>query len=269
MKKFLLIIIFLSSTLFGNLAFAVIHSEFVGVCGTTLTASAMCRTTPAKFQVIIYEMGMCSSNPYGTTTSGAATFDASTCTKTFENATGFTTDAKAALDAGVATTMTGTSFRPDNGTYKYPYMWMSKTMTTKGTYTVGATTYYNKNDGVATTNSALYADYAEDLTSFGAGCDPYYINSPTDIGTISAYLTTSASTKTVDTTAGGGVCANATRLMGIMTLTTPIVITPRSVGFTFTFNLTNNGLQVEADGASNPSSFGSGPFSGVFTVTNN
>ena len=265
-KLFITLVSFLL-VLSSKTSFAVIHQSFTPVCSATLTANEMCRTTPDKFQITIYEMGLCESNPYGTTTSGNTTFDSSTCSVTFTNSTGFTTDVAAALASGTPVTMTGTDTRPKNGTYKYPYMLMGKVFTTRKTMTVGGVTYYNKSDGGATQVASDLADYAESLNTFAAGCDPYYINSPLDVGTISGYLATNA--KAIDTTAGGLGCANATRLVGVINLTTPFEITDRTVGLTFTFNLTNNGVQVQADGAGAPDSFGSGPFSGYFTVTNN
>ena len=60
------------------------------------------------------------------------------------------------------------------------------------------------------------------------------------------------------------------RLVGVMNLTTPVVITPSTIGFKFTFNVTGYGAQLfsittpsnTADGGG-----GSGAFSGFFTVT--
>jgi hypothetical protein len=55
-----------------------------------------------------------------------------------------------------------------------------------------------------------------------------------------------------------------------MVLTTPVVVTSETLQVIFTFDLTNQGVQFFDDAGSNgiPDQFGSGPFSGSFTIVN-
>ena len=192
MNKFFLTFVSFLLVLSSKVSLAVIHSQFTPVCSATLTANEICRTTPDKFQITIYEMGLCESHPYGSSTSGNATFDASSCSVTFTSATGFSTDVAAALASGTPVKMTGTDTRPKNGTYKYPYMLMGKTFIVRKTMTLSGVTYYSGNGGNATQVASDLTDYADTLSTFAAGCDPYYVDSPIDIGTISGFLATNA-----------------------------------------------------------------------------
>ena len=69
---------------------------------------------------------------------------------------------------------------------------------------------------------------------------------------------------------GSGACSAVDRLVGVMELVTPVVVTPSTISVKFTFNVTGYGAQLFS-AAGNPINStgggGSGPFSGYFTVT--
>jgi hypothetical protein len=70
---------------------------------------------------------------------------------------------------------------------------------------------------------------------------------------------------------GTSTCTLNGRLTGVMSLATPVVVTSNTVSVLFNFDLTNQGVQFFDDAGSDqvPDQFGSGPFSGSFTVINN
>jgi hypothetical protein len=90
---------------------------------------------------------------------------------------------------------------------------------------------------------------------------------------MSAFITNTALERSVRTLGAAGnpsVCGNNGRLTGVMVLTTPVVVTSETLQVIFTFDLTNQGVQFFDDAGSNgiPDQFGSGPFSGSFTIVN-
>ena len=253
----LLSVIFINFSSFIYSAQAVTVSSIVSACGATTLYNTDCRHTPDKYQVTIYEMGLCTVNPMST-----GTFNTAACTKTFENTTGDVQDI--ASQIGNKVKLDGTSTRPADGTYGFPYIKLSNVFTVKSSYTVGGTKYYSKSDNDATTNSALWSDFNETLTTFAAGCDPEYLGATVDVGTISAYLVQNT-TPPVNATAGGGSCGNAVFLMGVIALDTPLEIDSTTIQLSFNFNVTNYGSQITGDTGDIPDEFGSGPFSGTFT----
>ena len=108
----------------ANQAFAVLNngspSGTLNDCATGIAAGASCRATPTKYQVTIYEMGLCSEHPFGTNTAGVngstvSTMDKSTCSPAFTNTAGHTVDIAQFVNGSVD--LVGTSTRPANATY--------------------------------------------------------------------------------------------------------------------------------------------------------
>lgn len=65
----------------------------------------------------------------------------------------------------------------------------------------------------------------------------------------------------------GGVTRTVSRLVGVMNLTEPFTIDADTIGFQFNFILTDYGVQFyDTDTDNLPNEFGSGPFSGRFTI---
>ena len=67
-----------------------------------------------------------------------------------------------------------------------------------------------------------------------------------------------------------GGCSNVDRLVGVMELDSPVVISPSTISFKFTFNVTSYRAQMFT-GAARPNNNsngggGSGPFLGFFTI---
>ncbi len=237
-----------------------------------MTSGSSCRATPSQYTVTIYEMGVCTSDPFNAGTNTA--MDNSSCNTVFENSSGFTNDYGASI--GTSVEMEGTSSRPEAGTYKYPYMVMGITFVVDGSFTSNSVTYYSDGSGGVTTTSGSAASYTDNLLNFGGPkCVSGYMDAPiSGVGTISAFLTNASLTRPDEDdrtlSSGNYVCTNTTRLVGVMNLDNPFTITEDTIGFQYNFILTDYGIQFFDDSSPNniPDGFGSGPFSGSFTITN-
>ena len=275
-KSILFFSIFIFYSL-NNSSFAV-TAEDSGECstGTNLfsTTATSCRFTPQTYKASVYEMGLCTVNPMA-----GASLDKSTCTTVFtasDQSNGSLHDF--ALGDAV---LVGTSSRPANGTYKYPYIVLSNLFTIKAQFTkADNTTFYVHNDGgggacgTADTTSPAQ-ECTTTLNQFGQTnvCDGEYLNASVSIGTINGYLMQNS---TLDKRDGAGetaagVCSNVDRLVGVMNLDAPIVISPSTMNFKFIFNVTGYGAQFFTNNAGAPGNNpngggGSGPFSGYFEV---
>ena len=272
-KVISLLSILFSLMLINKTSFAV-TAEDSGPCstGTNLfsTTATACRFTPQTYKASVYEMGLCSVNPMA-----GASLDKSTCTTVF-TATDQTNGSEHDFSLGDAV-LAGVSTRPANGTYKFPYIILSNVFTIKAQFTkADNTTFYVHNDGgggscgTADTTSPAQ-ECTSTLNQFAQNnvCDGEYLDAPVSIGTINGYLMQNS---TLDKRDGAGetasnVCSNVDRLVGVINMDTPIVISPATISFKFIFNVTGYGAQMFTNTApgNNPNGGGgSGPFSGFF-----
>ena len=272
-KVISLLSILFSLMLINKTSFAV-TAEDSGPCstGTNLfsTTATACRFTPQTYKASVYEMGLCSVNPMA-----GASLDKSTCTTVF-TATDQTNGSEHDFALGDAV-LAGISTRPANGTYQFPYIILSNVFTIKAQFTkADNTTFYVHNDGgggscgTADTTSPAQ-ECTSTLNQFAQNnvCDGEYLDAPVSIGTINGYLMQNS---TLDKRDGAGetasnVCSNVDRLVGVINMDTPIVISPATISFKFIFNVTGYGAQMFTNTApgNNPNGGGgSGPFSGFF-----
>ena len=272
-KVISLLSILFSLMLINKTSFAV-TAEDSGPCstGTNLfsTTATACRFTPQTYKASVYEMGLCSVNPMA-----GASLDKSTCTTVF-TATDQTNGSEHDFALGDAV-LAGVSTRPANGTYQFPYIILSNVFTIKAQFTKeDNTTFYVHNDGgggscgTADTTSPAQ-ECTSTLNQFAQNnvCDCEYLDAPVSIGTINGYLMQNS---TLDKRDGAGetasnVCSNVDRLVGVINMNTPIVISPATISFKFIFNVTGYGAQMFTNTApgNNPNGGGgSGPFSGFF-----
>ena len=104
---------------------------FVTACADTNTVTNMsgeanpCFITPEMLKVTFYEIGFCTSDPLAT-----GTFVSTTCSKSWDNTSGFETD----IGKKSFASMTGTTYKVPNATYGYAYAIMNNTWTYKAQY---------------------------------------------------------------------------------------------------------------------------------------
>ena len=218
-------------------------------------------------------MGLCTVNPMA-----GASLDRSIFTTVF-TASDQTNGSEHDFALGDVN-LVGTSTSPAIGTYQFPYIILSNDFSIKGQFTkADNTTFYINNDGgsgscgtVDTTGPA--EECTSTLNQFGQTnvCDGEYIGAVVSVGTLDGYLMQNSTLDKRDgaSETASNVCSNVDRLVGVMNLTTPVVITPSTIGFKFTFNVTGYGAQLFSSTAPSNTADGgggSGPFSGFFTVT--
>ena len=238
-------------------------------CNVTPANNSTCASTPAVYQVKVYEMGMCTAHPYGAAKTGQ-TFDTASCVVTYSDAAPTSVDIAANIGGNVG--LTGTSFAPAVGVYAYPYIVMGSDFNVGGTYTSGGVVYYSATNGSVSALSSAYVTTTDTLNDFGGGqnvCASGYVGESVPGGIIDGFVTSTALARE----ATGGInaqftCLNAARVVGVMTLASPITVTSKTYSVAFNFNLTNAGVQWGDGGDAGviPEDFGSAPFSGYFTV---
>ena len=241
-----------------------------GVCSPSSPNNSTCRITPSTYGVVIYEMGVCTSHPFGANTAGVgggsvATMDESSCSVVFSNTSGFTYDVAAALNAPVD--LEGINTRPANGTYGFPYIILGKTFTVNAEISApDGNTYYADGSGGATT-TAPGTDYPNVLNNFDSGtCYSGFIGASIPVGTIDAFLINDARVRRDSTDYTSDECTGVTKLVGVINLTTPFTITSETSNMQFDFIITNYGAQAGVDGAGAIADIASGPFSGSILV---
>ena len=128
-----------------------------------------CLWTPNKYEVTIFEMGLCSEDPLESVTSTNTddidpdfTFaiDEKSCVKTFTSDTGHKTNlANLELDS-----LIGNNMRPTNGTYRYSYAKTSNIRTLNASYNHEGKTYCSTSGN----NFPPNTDYIK--TDYSEGC---------------------------------------------------------------------------------------------------
>lgn len=253
------------------------HSQALPVCPTTNTvtnaeaiaAGGACKGTPTVYGLTFYEMGLCQGNPMA-----SGTFDRTLCTATFTSTAG---EYHNIAGATVVLGSDANTVRPANGSYDSPYVVISNVFTLKGSYgTTGAggverfsngTAYADGTSNVAAGISATqFTDTLANFGGGGGGCTSQANDSQSN-GTLNAWATDSALNEAT-------TCTGVTRIVGVMTLNSPITIDDTVTGLQVDFNVENNGMTVmsaqpgnaEGFAAGSPYAISSGPFSASFTI---
>ncbi len=212
----------------------------------------MCLTTPSKYEITLYKVGICTANPL----TGTAV-DLSSCFIVF-NSTGGTSVDLGNLDSPIP--LTAPEIRPDIGTYTNMFMLMGNSIRLKGSYTTAAGTFNTQNNsnshgGKWTHSSALASaqqfDHTFDKYGFGGtGCKATYQRTLSD-GQIRAVITNNDSTNstlTYQTEESGGQCAGTvTRVAGVWKPSTPLEITGQTNGLELRFLISDGGIQIESE----------------------
>lgn len=284
MTRLIKITIVVLSTLFAISTQARAASENVNAdplpaCSSSLSGAVIipnfsntvrqCGATPSSYSITVYEMGVCTSHPYGAS-KGSSTFDASTCEVVYTDATATSTDIAGSI--GTASSLPGTSTLPPPGTYGFPYILFKNEFKISGTFTSANGTVTTSDASNALKNSGTPVVITESLDDFAGGagtCKSGYVGATVTGATIDGFI--ADANKEREVTGAANCNAHKTHLVGLLTLTAPFTITPQTYGLNFKFNLTGQGVQfIDTTGTANgiPNEFSSAPFSGTFEVLN-
>ena len=196
--------------------------------------------------------------------------DKTSCSTTFlatDQTNGSTADIAQAI--GGSLDLVGTSTRPANGTYGFPYIILGEkfkvNVSIKGN---NGNTYSGKNDATIIT-SGTSTDYDDNLRNFGGpNCQSGYVGATIPIGTIDAFLTNASLVRGDETEVSSQLCTKVGKLVGIINLTTSFTIDQNTLNMKFNFIVTDYGINMVDTGSDGYlDDFGSAPFSGTFTIT--
>ena len=223
--------------------------------------TTFCAGTPDRFEITIYEMGLCTSNPI---TGSPKAFSKTNCVESMVSTSGVTSDL-----AGATVDLPSASARPANNTYTYAYIVIKNTFGLKGSLKIsngtgGVHQYCSTSDGSSTSAAASCTpvNHTETLTSFADTFSPDF--GPAEMpsgGEVSAILTDSSLVRATE----GGV----ERLIGVFATNagTPVVINDSVSGLEVELQVTDGGYGIEFNSSTGEViDFGSMPFKPVFTT---
>ena len=220
-----------------------------------------CSATPDKYEIVIYEMGLCT----GSSPISGGTLDRTNCTATFTSSGGQTVD----LAGSASITLdSSNSTAPSPNTYTWGYMVMANTFGLKGSLQTSDNLWVSTSDGSASSSESTPAAFSESLTNFSGEegqCDSS-ASETMNLGTMSAILTDSDLNE--DTSCSS---STITRLIGAFEPNTSYTITAATTALKTTFTVTDNGMSVippfgQGGMGVGVGEFGSGPFQMEITV---
>ena len=239
-----------------------------------------CEAQPDEYEIVIFNLYLCTSSPTIPTTSSAVDLTSGGCTEIFNNSLGAT----AAVTQGSELNLTGTYTRPPNNTYTHGYAILDNTfgitasiefagnMTGQtggtGTYcgTVAGSGTSNStgdpsNSSVCSTSPVTAGKFVETLESFG-GSGGY--ESTAEVNNING--TTASITGILVDTSGqlATTDADVDKLEGLVTFADPVTFTDAITEVTMSFNV-GSGMSLYISGGTSLG-IGSGPFQAIITT---
>ncbi len=242
------------------------------------SVNGYCVLTPDKYEVKIYEMGLCTANPL--TSSG---FNKSSCIQTLSRNTPQAAD-MAVVGKSLKLKGQNKVDPPKPGEYKYAFIIISPEFKLNFTYKINGVNYYSNgvNSSVASpknnaTRTGPAKDFIETLNNFGDYKEGYSPTATAKVtgGSITAVLTDSSLNRSTS-------AAATTRLVGVFMPDKPITISEGTKGLEVQFivkdqaggleSCANDGPPEEGEefregppeGLDQVCRFGSGPFSAKF-----
>ena len=230
-----------------------------------------CTDTPDRFEITIYELGLCTAQPIKT--GSPRTFSRDDCVVTMTSS-GSTADL-----ANSTVTLPSMNGRPASNTYTHAYIILTNTFGLKGSVTIkngsGDDLKYCPDTNGDSTGGTTAASgfctpqpHTEILNDFGDGSFSAYF--PLDAedgemdggGKVSALLTGDDVNLTTATQA-----SEAKRLIGVFETNSgnPVVINDQTNGLEMQLTVTDIGYGIGFSGGQ-PADFGSQPFKPIFTT---
>ena len=228
---------------------------------------SFCTDTPDRFEITIYELGLCTAQPIKT--GSPRTFSRDDCVVTMTSS-GSTADL-----ANSTVTLPSMNGRPASNTYTHAYIILTNTFGLKGSVTIkngsGDDVKYcpdTNGDSTAGTTAAsgfcTPQPHTEILNDFGDGSFSAYFPEETmdGGGKISALLTAADSDLTTATNS-----SEAKRLIGVFETNSgaPVVISDSTNGLEMQLTVTDIGYGIGFSGGE-PQDFGSMPFKPIFAT---
>jgi len=237
-----------------------------------------CASAPESYEIVAYEMYLCTAAPTAPTTSSSMGLD--NCFKNWESPAGATLP----LQQNQTRDMPGTMSRPPNGTYTHGVMLIDNTFGitmamqfdgtmggqdgTSGVFcaSVAGNETYGSGGNIPSASSTCGSSaitpgkFVETLTSFDSGTFDADVTADNLNGTsasIAGYL--------IDTDGNLAVNdADVDKLIGTLVFASTVSFTDATTTLTMSFNV-GEGMSLYDDG-SNQLTFGSGPFQAILST---
>lgn len=222
-----------------------------------------CAGTPDRFELDIYEMGLCTSNPIS---GSPKAFSKTDCVESMFTESGVTADL-----AGTTVDLPSATSRPANNTYSYAYIIIKNTFGLRGSLKIsdgsgGIFKYCSTSDGSSTgaTTSCTPVNHTETLSTFDETFSPDFgpAAMPSGGGEVSALLTDSS---LIRASSESGV----ERLVAVFATNSgsPVVINDSVSGLEVELQVTDGGYGIQFDSNTGEVvDFGSMPFKPIFTT---
>ena len=287
MKKFKnlflsLIVIFLFELTFAKIANTAACTATNGVYSKSeIQTGGGCGILPEHYEVTIYKIYFCRSEPTTPTTSAGV--DLTDCFQIFNNDSG----SIAVVVQNQSIDLTGEITKPPKGTYTHGYVMMSKTYKIKaslkidgsmdgqasgsgvfcrtaeasGDYTFSSGTTDNRS--ICSDTEEVAGTYTETFTHLGVNSETW---DPTSI--VNNINGTSSSIKAILVDENGHLAANEAEVdkqEGFTAFGNPLIITNNTIDITLNFNVST--AAALATGGGDSIYMGAGAFSAMFTTT--
>ena len=237
-----------------------------------------CASAPESYEIVAYEMYLCTEAPTAPTTSSSMGLDS--CFKNWESSSGATL----ALQQNQTIDMPGTMSRPPNGTYTHGVMLIDNTFgitmamqfdgavggqdgtsgvfcaSVAGSETMGSGGNIPSASSTCGSSAITPGKFVETLTSFDSGAFDADVTADNLNGTsasIAGYL--------IDTDGNLAVNdADVDKLIGTLVFASTVSFTDATTTLTMSFNV-GEGMSLYDDG-SDQLTFGSGPFQAILST---
>ena len=237
-----------------------------------------CASAPDSYEVVAYEMYLCTAAPTAPTTSSSMGLE--NCFKNWESSSGTTL----ALQQNQTIDMPGTMSRPPNGTYTHGVMLIDNTFgitmamqfdgamggqdgttgvfcaSVAGSETMGSGGNIPSNSSTCGSSAISPGKFVETLTSFDSGTFDADVTADNLNGTsasIAGYLVDADGNLAVND-------ADVDKLIGSLVFASTVNFTDATTTLTMSFNV-GEGMSLYDDG-SDQLTFGSGPFQAILST---
>ena len=249
------------------------------------TSYGSCQTTPDKFELTMYEMGLCTSDPISGS-AGSKIWDKSTCVTTMIDSSGVTVDLAPGSSSSKTAALPSSETRPPSGTYTHAFILLSNVFGLRGSYTFSNGTRYYSTPGIDQQDNTPYGlpvagnAAAQDHTDVvdEVGSDPYPMEmTPVAFpasqggGKVSALLFKECdhiSNQCIGTSPKAASAAEAKRIFAVFETNagTPVVISDDTTGLEVVLSVKNAGYTLGVSEGAGVTYFGSAPFRPKFTT---
>ena len=258
--------------------------DYIILLDSSSSQEGSCQATPDKFELTMYEIGLCKSDPISGSP-GSKFWDKSTCVTTMIDSSGVTVDLAPGSSSSKTAALPSSETRPPSGTYTHGFVLLSNVFGLKGSYTFSdGTRYYSTPGtdqdgspyGLPVKGNAAAQDHTDVVDQVGP--DPYPMEmSPVEFpasqggGKVSALLLKNCdhmSNQCTGTSPKAASAAEAKRIFAVFETNSgvPVVISDNTTGLELELSVKNAGYTLGVSAGQGVTYFGSAPFRPKFTT---